>query len=161
MMSQWQPEQQITALKYGAYTTLACCVMFSISLADTILTAVTGESCIVLSVASLLTAVAFLIFAARWGVKRTGHGGWREMLGLYTEEFARDLNRKASSFTCFVVLVMLLLAYLLARPSFLSKLGTTMQTIINLSNFSLLLLLVAGVVWATTILINLREEAED
>ena len=160
-MSQWQPEQQITALKYGAYTTLACCAMFGISLADTILTALTGESSTVLSVASLLTAVAFLIFAARWGVKRTGYGGWREMLGMYTEEFARDLNRKATSYACFVVLVMLLLAYLLARPSFLSKLGTTMQTIINLSNFSLLLLLVAGMVWATTVLLNLREEADD
>ena len=27
-MTQWKPEQQITALKYGAYTVLACCLIF-------------------------------------------------------------------------------------------------------------------------------------
>jgi hypothetical protein len=160
-MTQWQPEQQITALKYGAYTSLTCCAMFGISLTDTILTSVTGQSSVVLRVASALTALAFVIFAVRWGMKGTGHGGWREIFGLYSEEFARDLNRKASSYACFAMLIILLLAYVLAQPIFLNKFGQTMQAILSLSNFSLLLLLVAGVVWATTILINLREEAED
>lgn len=160
-MTQWQPEQQITALKYGAYTSLTCCAMFGISLTDTILTSVTGQSSVVLRVASALTALAFVIFAVRWGMKGTGHGGWREIFGLYSEEFARDLNRKASSYACFAMLVMLLLAYVLAKPIFLSKLGATTQAILSLSNFSLLLLLVAGLVWGITVLLNLREEADD
>jgi hypothetical protein len=160
-MTQWKPEQQITALKYGAYTTLACCVMFGVSLLDTILTAVNGKSHMLLSVASGLTAVALLIFVARWGIKSSGHGGWREIFGLYSEEFARDLNRKATSYACLALLVMLLLAHVLADPIFLSKLGTTMQVVLSLNNFSLLLLLVAGLVWAVTVLLNLRDEAED
>lgn len=160
-MNQWPAEQQITALKYGAYSTLLCCVMFGISLLETMLTAVTGKSHMLLSLASGVTAIAFVIMVVRWSLKRSGHGGWPEMLGLYTEEFARDLNRKASSFTCFVVLVMLLFTYVLAKPIFLSKLDASIQSILSLSNFSLLLLLVAGVVWASTILLYLRDEAED
>ncbi|EGM76596.1 hypothetical protein Rhein_3326 [Rheinheimera sp. A13L] len=160
-MSQWQPEQQIAALKYGAYITLLCCVMFGIGLLDTILTDVTGKSYMLLSVASGLSALAFLIVLVRWSRKGIGHGGWREIFGLYSEEFAHDLNRKATSYACLALLVMLLLAHVLADPIFLSKLGTTMQAIFSLNNFSLLLLLVAGVVWAVTVLLNLRDEAED
>lgn len=160
-MRQWPAEQQITALKYGAYTVLASCVMFGIGLLETILTDVTGKSYMLLSVASGLSALTFLVIVARWSLKRSGHGDLRQILQPYTEEFAQDLIRKASSFTCFVVLMMLLFTHVLAKPIFLSKLDTSIQSMLSLSNFSLLLLLVAGVVWASTILLNLREEAED
>ena len=78
-----------------------------------------------------------------------------------SSDLAQDLIRKASSITCFVVLMMLLFTHVLVKPIFLSKLDTSIQSVLSLSNFSLLLLLVAGVVWASTILLNLREEAED
>jgi len=160
-MSQWPAEQQITALKYGAYTALASCVMFGIGLLETMLTAVTGKSYMLLSVSSGLSVLAFLVIVARWSLKHRGHGDLRQILQPYTKEFAQDLIHKASSFTCFVVLMMLLFTYVLAKPDSLNKLDASMQAILSLSNFSLLLMLIAGVVWASTILLNLREEAED
>lgn len=160
-MSQWPAEQQITALKYGAYTALASCVMFGISLLETILADVTGKSYMLLSAASGLSALTFLVIVARWSLKRSGHGDLRQILEPSTEEFAQDLIHKANSVTCFVVLMMLLFSYVLPKPVFLSKFDTKIQSILSLSNFSLLLLLVAGVVWASTILLNLRDEAED
>lgn len=160
-MTQWKPEQQITALKYGAYTVLACCLIFISGLVREILATLPDQSTTVPNVLTVLSAIALIVVVVRWSREGTGSGGWREIFGLYSEEFARDLNRKASSYACLVMLVLLLLACTIGDPVLFNQLGTGMQALFSLSNFSAVVLLVAGIVWALTVLINLREEAED
>jgi len=160
-MTQWKPEQQITALKYGAYTTLACCLMFISGLVREILATMPEQSTTVPNVMAALCAIALIVVVARWSKEGNGSGGWREIFGLYSEEFARDLNRKASSYACLAMLVLLLLACTIGEPVLLNQLGASMQVLFSLSNFSAVVLLVAGIVWALTVLLNLREEAED
>lgn len=160
-MSQWKPEQQITALKYGAYTVLACCLIFISGLVREILAAMPDQSTTVPNVLTVLSAIALIVVVVRWSKEGNGSGGWREVFGLYSEEFARDLNRKASSYACLVMLVLLLLACTIGDPVLFNQLGAGMQVLFSLSNFSAVVLLVAGIVWALTVLINLREEAED
>lgn len=160
-MSQWKPEQKITALKYGAYTVLACCLIFISGLVREILATLPDQSTTVPNVLTVLSAIALIVVVVRWSREGTGSGGWREIFGLYSEEFARDLNRKASSYACLVMLVLLLLACTIGDPVLFNQLGTGMQALFSLSNFSAVVLLVAGIVWALTVLINLREEAED
>lgn len=158
-MSQWKPEQKITALKYGAYTVLACCLIFISGLVREILATLPDQSTTVPNVLTVLSAIALIVVVMRWS--KEGSGGWREIFGLYSEEFARDLNRKASSYACLVMLVLLLLACTIGDPVLFNQLGAGMQQLFSLSNFSAVVLLVAGIVWALTVLINLREEAED
>lgn len=160
-MTQWKPEQQITALKYGAYTTLACCLMFISGLVREILAVLPGQSNTVPNLMTGLSAIALIVVVVRWTTEGHGSGGWREIFGLYSEEFARDLNRKASTYACLAMLVLLLLACTVGDPVLFNQLGAGMQVLFSLSNFSKVVLLVAGLVWGTTVLLNLREEAED
>ncbi len=160
-MTQWKPEQQITALKYGAYTVLACCLIFISGLVREILATLPDQSTTVPNVLAALSAIALIVVVVRWSKEGHGSGGWREIFGLYSEEFARDLNRKACSYACLAMLVLLLLAVTMGDPVLFNQLEASMQVLFSLSNFSAVVLLVAGIVWALTVLLNLREEAED
>ncbi|MCA1929267.1 hypothetical protein [Rheinheimera sp.] len=160
-MTQWQPEQQISALKYGAYTVLACCLIFISGLVREILATLPDQSSTVPNVLAALSAIALIVVVVRWSKEGYGSGGWREIFGLYSEEFARDLNRKASTYACLAMLVLLLLACTMGDPVLFNQLGASVRVLFSLSNFSAVVLLVAGIVWAFTVLLNLREEAED
>lgn len=159
-MQQWQPEQQITALKYGAYFSLLGCGMFTAILAKNIFSGLQWQGESTMAALSVLCAFGFIFIAIRWAKKCKGGGGWRALFGAYTEEFASEVNRKANSNSFISLVLMLFPAYILGDPPVMKHLGASAEIWLNLSNFSMLMLVIASLVWSLTILFNLREEAE-
>lgn len=159
-MNQWQPEQQITALKYGAYFSLLGCGMFAAILARNIFRSLQWQGESVMAAISVLCALGCIFIAIRWAKKCKGGGGWRALFGSYTEEFASEINRKANSNSFVSLVLMLFPAHILGDPPVVKHLGGSAEIWLNLSNFALFMLVIAGFVWGLTILFNLCEEAE-
>lgn len=160
-MKNWGPEQQISALKFGAYIALFASGMFATSLARNISQQLQWQHSTWLAVATAISAIGFVVTCIRWSFKNGGSGGWREILGIYSEEFAREVNRKANSNAFLSTLVMLVPAYIIGDSAVMANFGQTTALLLNLSNFALFLLTLSALVWGTTVLLHLRDEAED
>lgn len=159
-MTNWNPELQISALKYGAYSTLFAGGMFASSLAGNISKDLQWQNSNWIAMLAGVFAIGFVITCIRWSLKNRPGGGWRELAGIYSEELAREVNRKANSNAFLVTMLMLLPAYILGDALILKNLGPAAAQIINLSNFALFLLALSAAVWGTTVLLYLRDEAE-
>lgn len=160
-MSNWSPEQQITTLKYGAYVTLCGSGMFATSLLDRLAESMQWPVDTVLSVIGVLFAISFMVISIRWTLKSTGlSAGWQQILGIYNEEFAREVNRKANSNSMVAMIMTLLPVYIVGQPEVTAKLEQPIQSFITVGNFAALMLIVGAWVWAVTVLLNLRDEAE-
>lgn len=157
-MSNWSPEQQITALKFGAYSALFASGIFATKLATNIYDGMAWQGTTWISGFSVLFAICFVVTAIVWSMKNRSSGGWREILGIYSEEYAREVNSKANNYGFISVLLLLVPAFILGDSKMIAKIGGQAPEIINLSNFVLLMLLVSGVVWSLTVLFNLRDE---
>lgn len=160
-MKNWGPEQQISALKYGAYIALFASVMFATGLTRNISEDLQWQNTSWLSVATVISAIGFVVTCIRWSYKNGGSGGWREIMGIYSEELAREVNRKANSNAFLVTILMLVPAYIIGDADVLTNFGQPAALLINLSNFALLLLTLSALVWGITVLLHLRDEAED
>ena len=160
-MKNWGPEQQISALKFGAYIALFASGMFASSLASNISQELQWRHSTWLAVASAISAIGFVVTCIRWNFKNGGSGGWREIFGIYSEEFAREVNRKANSNAFLSTLVMLVPAYIIGDAAVMANFGQTAALLLNLSNFALFLLALSALVWGGTVLLHLRDEAED
>ncbi|MBU1309467.1 MAG: hypothetical protein KKE30_08040 [Gammaproteobacteria bacterium] len=158
-MKNWDPEQQIRALKYGAYSTLFASGMFASSLARNISQELQWQHTSWLAILAGVFAVGFVITCIRWSIKNRPSGGWRELIGVYSEELAREVNRKANSNAFLVTMLMLVPAYILGDAPMLENLGPAAELTINLSNFALFLLTLSAAVWSITVLLHLRDEA--
>lgn len=159
-MTNWDPEQQICALRYGAYSTLFASGMFASGLAMNILQGLQWQNTNWVSVLAGIFAIGFVVTCIRWSFKNRGSGGWREIMGIYSEEFARDVNRKANSNAFLATLLMLVPAYIVGDAPVLANLNPSAELYINLSNFALFLLTLSAVVWGSTVLLHLRDEAD-
>ena len=159
-MKNWDPEQQIRALKYGAYIALFASGMFATGLARNISQDLQWQNTSWLSVAAVIFAVGFVVTCIRWSYRNGGSGGWREIMGIYSEELARDVNSKANSNAFLACMLMLVPAYILGDSAVLTNFGQSAALVINLSNFSLFLLTLSALVWGTTVILYLRDEAE-
>ncbi|GAB59588.1 hypothetical protein [Rheinheimera nanhaiensis] len=153
-MEKWNAEQQIKTLKYGAYTTLWAAAMFAAVLTNNIAESLALSYQGLVSSAVIITALGFVIYSIRWTSKyKIFTHGWREMLGLYSDEFARDTNHKANTLTLYVVLLVLVAGFLLgdivARDDGLSQW-------FNMANYSLALLIIGALLWSGTVLYLLR-----
>ena len=82
-------------------------------------------------------------------------------MGIYSEELAREVNRKANSNAFLVTILMLVPAYIIGDADVLTNFGQPAALLINLSNFALFLLTLSALVWGITVLLYLRDEAED
>lgn len=160
-MKNWGPEQQISALKFGAYIALFASGMFASSLASNISQELQWQHSTWLAVASAISAIGFVVTCIRWNFKNGGSGGWREILGIYSEEFAREVNRKANSNAFLASMLMLVPAYIIGDSSVLTNFGQAAAKVVNLSNFALFTLALSAAVWAITVLLHLRDEAEN
>lgn len=159
-MTQWEPDQQIIALKYNAYFSLLASGMFITILAKNILIDLNLRGDNTMSALSMLCAFGFIYFAVRWAKKCKGNGFWQAFFARYNEELACELSRKANSNSFFSLALMLLPATILGDPPVMEHLGSNAEIWLSLSNYAMLMLIVASVVWGSTILFNLSEEAE-
>lgn len=159
-MTNWDPEQQISALRYGAYSTLFASGMFAAGLARNILQELQWQNIGWVSVLAAIFAIGFVVTCIRWSYKNRGSGGWREIIGIYSEEFAREVNRKANSNAFLATMLMLVPAYIVGDAVVLANLGPSAELYFNLSNFALFLLTLGAVVWGSTVLLHLHDEAD-
>lgn len=160
-MKSWGPEQQISALKYSAYIALFGSGMFATGLAGNISQDLQWQNTNWLSVAAVISAIGFVVTCIRWSYKNRGSGGWREIIGIYSEELAREVNRKANSNAFLSVMLMLIPAYIIGDSAVLNNFGQSAALFVNLSNFALFLLTLSAAVWGITVLLHLRDEVED
>lgn len=159
-MKNWDPEQQIRALKFGAYSTLFASGMFASSLARNISQDLQWQHTSWLAILTGVFAIGFVITCISWSLKNRPSGGWRELIGVYSEEYAREVNRKANNCAFLATMLMLVPAYIIGDSSVLSNLGPSVEVYVNLSNFALFLLTLSAVVWGSSVLLQLWEEAD-
>lgn len=157
-MNKWSPDAQINSLKYGAYTTLLGSLMFGVMLAEKVAGQWQLSGHGVFSVMVVLVAFAFMFVVFRWSwISRSLNGtGWREAFSLYTDEFSRDIYHKANSKSFLAAILLIALAFVLSELT--PKLGESLQQILTLGNYALLVLFVCGVLWSSVILYQLRDE---
>lgn len=154
-MTKWNAEQQITTLRYSAYMTLWAAAMFTTVLIKNIAETLNWGYQGGLAVMLLLCGVFFLFYSIRWTRKyKIYSSGWHEMLGLYSDEFARDTNHKANSFSLYLLLLLLVPGFLLGD---IASRTESLSLWLNLSNYSLLLLVIGALTWSLSVLYRLRE----
>ena len=158
-MKNWGPEQQITTLKYGAYSALFASGMFATALARNIALDLQSETASWFATLTWMFAVGFITTFVRLSLKNRAVGGWRELMGVYNEEFAKDVNRKANSNGFFAILLTLVPAYIIGDATFMAKSNSLATAYFNLSNFAVFLLTLSAAVWSITVLLHLRDEA--
>ena len=100
-MAKWNPEAQHTSLKYNAYIYLLQGLFFSALLGNSLAENYALDlGWLVDGVVITLVAV-FIYFTARLALNNHRcSGGWREMLGLYDDEYMRDVVRTANRNIC-------------------------------------------------------------
>ncbi|MBU2114915.1 MAG: hypothetical protein KKE94_14215 [Gammaproteobacteria bacterium] len=153
-MEKWNAEQQIKTLKYGAYTTLWAAAMFAAVLTNNIAESLALSYQGLVSGAVFLTALGFVIYSIRWTSKyKIFTHGWREILGLYSDEFARDANHKANTLALYTLLLVLVAGFLLGDIAAGDD-GLTHWA--SMANYSLVLLIIGASVWSITVLYLLR-----
>lgn len=157
-MAKWNPEAQHTSLKYNAYIYLLQGLFFSALLGNSLAENYALDlGWLVDGVVITLVAV-FIYFTAR--LARNNHrcsGGWREMLGLYDDEYMRDVVRTANSCALLSLLVTIFMGLLLGGAD---KLGFE-QSWLSLGRFTMLQIAIGSITWAMTILVSLRDGAEE
>ncbi|WP_027672439.1 hypothetical protein [Rheinheimera baltica] len=159
-MNDWSPEQQITTLKFGSYSALFASGMFASKLATNVLSELQWQWSNWISGLSLLFALCFLVTVVIWSKKGGNSGGWREILGIYSEEYAREINNKANSNGFLAMLLLLLPGYILGDSKLLSKFDAAVAEVITLNNYVLLMLVLTSLVWGLTVLFKLRDEGD-
>ncbi|MDX5406996.1 MAG: hypothetical protein LPK11_08150 [Chromatiaceae bacterium] len=153
-MEKWNAEQQIKTLKYGAYTTLWAAAMFAAVLINNIAESLALSYQGLVSGAVFLTALGFVIYSIRWTSKyKIFTHGWPEILGLYSDEFARDANHKANTLALYMLLLVLVAGFLLGDIAAEDD-GLTHWA--SMANYSLVLLIIGASVWSITVLYLLR-----
>lgn len=158
-MTTWSAEAQAQSLKYGAYMTLISGIYFAIMLASKWLRQAgidTGEWPRVMLV---LVALLFVGISTRLSINNYRLcGGWREIFGVYSDEFTRETSRKANTRAFVGLLVVLIPGFMLGDTA---ASGGTLANYLNVSTFSLLLVVIATMVWSLTVLWELRDTADD
>ncbi|CAI8154855.1 MAG: Uncharacterised protein [Pseudidiomarina mangrovi] len=158
-MTTWSAEAQAQSLKYGAYVSLISGLYFGIMLVNKWLKQAgidTGEWPRVLLV---LVALLFIGIVTRLSVNNYKLcGGWREIFGLYSDEFTRETSRKANARAFVGLLVVLIPGFMLGEKA---ASGGLIATYLNVSTFSLLLIVIGTMVWSFTVLWELRDSADD
>jgi hypothetical protein len=158
-MTTWSAEAQSQSLKYGAYVTLVSGIYFAIMLISKWLRlggVDTGEWP---RIALVLVALLFVGIVTRLSINNYKLcGGWREIFGIYSDEFTRETSRKANARAFVGLLVVLIPGFVIGDKS---ASGTVVATYLNVSTFSLLLIVIGTMVWSFTVLWELRETADD
>jgi hypothetical protein len=158
-MTTWSAEAQAQSLKYGAYMTLISGTYFAIMLASKWLQQAgvdTGEWPRVMLV---LVALLFIGITARLSINNYKLcGGWREIFGVYSDEFTRETSRKANARAFVGLLIALIPGFLLGEkaPS-----DSIIASYLSVSTFSLVLIVIGTLVWSCTVLWELRETVDD
>lgn len=158
-MTTWSAEAQAQSLKYGAYMSLISGAYFAIMLVSKWLQQAgldTGEWPRVLLV---LVALLFVGITTRLSINNYKLcGGWREIFGVYSDEFTRETSRKANARAFVGLLVALIPGFLLGEkaPS-----DSMVASYLTVSTFSLLLIVIGTKVWSLTVLWELRDTADD
>ena len=81
---------------------------------------------------------------------------WREIFGVYSDEFTRETSRKANARAFIGLLIALIPGFLLGEkaPS-----DSVVANYLTVSTFSLLLIVIGTMVWSCTVLWELRDTA--
>ena len=158
-MTTWSAEAQAQSLKYGAYVSLVSGLYFGILLANKWLESAgvpTGEWP---RIALILVALLFVGLITRLSINNYKLcGGWREIFGIYSDEFTRETSRKANARAFVGLLVALIPGFILGEKAPSDGLVSSYLTV---STFSLLLIVVGTFVWSITVLWELRDTADD
>lgn len=157
-MSKWSAEAQAKSLKYGAYISLLSGVYFTIMLVSKWLELAgknVGEWPNILMV---LVALLFVGVVARMSAgSHKLAGGWREMLGIYSDEFTRETSRKANA-RAFVGLVIVLIPGALIGDNLEA---TLIGSYVTVSTYSLTLIVVGTLMWSLSVLWEMRDQGDD
>lgn len=159
-MNTWNPEQQITHLKLGAYTALLASGMFASELAAAILFQLHVQWAILALNVMLTIAVLTLITAFILEIKGGASDGLRAFFRSYSEEYAKEVSRKANTHSFYTLLVLLALGYLVGDADIIVKPQTFIAQMISLHNMMLLMLALTFLVWGWSVLAHLRDEVD-
>jgi hypothetical protein len=85
-------------------------------------------------------------------------GGWREIFGVYSDEFTRETSRKANARAFVGLLIALIPGFLLGEKA---ASGGVIASYLNVSTFSLLLIVIGTMVWSLTVLWELRDTTDE
>ncbi|WP_113906783.1 hypothetical protein [Aliidiomarina celeris] len=156
-MSDWSPEAQAQSLKYAAWVSLITGVYFSILLVDKWLGYAGVNTGFFPQALMVLVAMLFIGVVSRLSVNNYKLcGGWREIFGVYSDEFTRETSRKANS-RAFVGLLLVLIPGFLIGEKWSE---TTLGSYVTVSSFSLMLIVVGTSVWAASVLWEMREQGD-
>jgi hypothetical protein len=158
-MTTWSAEAQAQSLKYGAYVSLISGLYFGIMLVSKWLRQAgvdTGEWPRIILV---LVALLFVGIVTRLSVNNYKLcGGWREIFGIYSDEFTRETSRKANARGFVGLIVALIPGFILGEKA---ASDSVIANYLNVSSFSLLLIVIGTTVWSFTVLWELRDTADD
>jgi hypothetical protein len=158
-MTTWSAEAQAQSLKYGAYVSLISGLYFGIMLISKWLRQAgvdTGEWPRIILV---LVALLFVGIVTRLSVNNYKLcGGWREIFGIYSDEFTRETSRKANARAFVGLIVALIPGFILGEKA---ASDGVIANYLNVSSFSLLLIVIGTTVWSFTVLWELRDTADD
>ncbi|WP_404409169.1 hypothetical protein LG272_01465 [Pseudidiomarina marina] len=157
-MSKWTAEAQAKSLKYGAYISLISGVYFTIMLISKWLELAGKDVGEWPSILMVLVALLFVGVVTRMS---TGShklaGGWREMFGIYSDEFTRETSRKANA-RAFVGLIIVLIPGVLIGENLEA---THIGSYVTVSTYSLTLIVVGTLVWSLSVLWEMRDQGDD
>ena len=158
-MKTWSAEAQAQSLKYGAYVTLISGLYFAIMLVSKWLRQADIDTGEWPRIALVLVALLFVGITARLSINNYKLcGGWREIFGVYSDEFTRETSRKANARAFVGLLIALIPGFLLGETA---ASGGVIASYLNVSTFSLLLIVIGTMVWSFTVLWELRDTTDE
>lgn len=83
--------------------------------------------------------------------------GWREILGIYQDEFTRETSRKANA-RAFVGLILVLIPGVLVGENLTQ---TGIGNYVTVSTYSLSLIVIGTWVWSISVLWEMRDQGDD
>lgn len=157
-MSKWSAEAQAKSLKYGAYVSLISGIYFAIMLTAKWLELAGVNAGEWPNILMVLVALLFIGVVARMSVgNHKLVGGWREMFGIYNDEFTRETSRKANA-RAFVGLIVVLIPGVLIGENLAD---TAIGSYVTVSTYSLSLIVVGTFVWSLSVLWEMRDQGDD
>ncbi len=157
-MSNWNPDSQITSLRFNAILVGAAAIYFCVHIAHKMLATMSPEHWFITSnwlhIFSFIWAVMYLGIAVRWSwINKKTNGCWREMLGLYKDEFTLQAYRKACVFSLSVVIAAQMFGLILGAYSR----GSLLDEALSLGIVSMIFLTLTGFAFSLSIWWQLRE----
>lgn len=153
-MKTWPAEAQIQSLKYGAYMCLLSGSYFAILLCREWLQLAGTEVGVWPQIAQALVALLFIGVVTRLSINNYKLcGGWREIFGIYSDEFARETSRKANARAFVGLLIALIPGFVLGEKGA----DTWIAHYLTVSTLSLSLIIMGTWVWAISVLWELRD----